>query len=555
MRNPCLVAIAFVLALVAPVSGDDGADAGEKDGGGNVAARVPKVMEGLRSGDDGLRSKAAKDLADLGTDAIGRVLQHLPPDSDFDAWDGLADAFTEMGVEDALGELLSHRPYWPDARRDTLAGFEWVLRDRLPERGTYTVRLRAAALSSPSLVPLPLCFPVIDGLPLAEGLAPGRHLARIHDGVLEFDSTGNGRSDLTVKKSKPGFAEVGPKGSRRKLVFFHRLGRWYAGPASALHGTSFGKRVELLDGDLDGRFDGEADYLRVGDGAFQRHTSDRLLATHSDLMKYRLVTGGNAPVLELRAEPMPPWATPEHREALQWLNRWRADCGLPALLLDRRRSEACELHSRYMAPNGLVHEEATGREGYTTAGNRAGRSSSLSPDSDPTAALRTIASTILHRNTCVGRRSEGLGLGFRGGGGSVMWGGSSAGPELGHPVVVPGPGQRNVPRSCRPEMPRPDMDARFYEHPRGYPVSVSFGRLYREVSEIRLEVFMEGDAEPVDGFVFSPETPYSMSRPRNYSTAYFVAAEAFVRRTTYVARFSAQADGKPVEYVWSFSIR
>lgn len=521
--------------------------------GDEAAAPLAALVGDLRAEDGQKRSAAARALASRGPDAVAAILDDLPPDTDWDAWEALVAALDGMGAADALAELLSLRTAWPSGRAVSLSGLEATLRDRLdvkPQR----VKLLPAELPDPHLLPLALREPVLDGLPLPPAVAPGHHLVQIRGDDLVVDVRGDGKPTSRVAARKPQVLGVGGRGEERPVAFLRERDRWSCGPGGVLAGRLGRETVQVLDGDGDGVLDGPRDFVRIGDGAFVRQTADRLLMTEEGLVRYGFERDGDHWILVCRAEPQPRWADAKQLAALSWLNGWRGRTGLAPLRLDRRRSEAAALHSRYMRWNGVGHDESTDKEGYTREGSRAGRRSSVSPDPDPVATFRRISATILHRESCLGRSADGLGVGH-GPGGSVLWGGNSAESEVGGPVLVPGPGQRDVDVQCLSEIPVPDFDAAFYEKMHGYPVSVNYTGALSGLSDVRLTLFVQGSETEVPGYLFTPGRPYAKSIPSNNGAAHFVAESPLLGSTRYEVVFSGMRAGVRVEVIWSFVTR
>ena len=121
------------------------------------------------------------------------------------------------------------------------------------------------------------------------------------------------------------------------------------------------------------------------------------------------------------------------------------------------------------------------------------------------------------------------------------------------PVVVPAPGQVDVPLQINREQPVPDAAPAFYDQARGYPVSVTYARL--PLTNVRLALLEADGATPVPGRLFTPETPVAQSAPGNGGSAFFVPDRPLRAGRTLWALFTARRDGRPVRYAWSFRTR
>jgi len=524
-----------------------------KDDGRELSARVEGLMSVLRADDREAAEAAARDLGALGPDAVACIIKRLPKDNAWDAWDRLHEALDRMGAGVALAELMSLRDVWSAPRRTAIEGLEATLRERSLRGRAITVGLAPASIASPQQIPLSLRIPLLNAAALDEGLVPGGIPVFVKDGTLTVGEAIRLTTPPSVKRGKTAVLILGPRADPRRVAFFDVLGEWFAGPGSVLVGKFGGETLEVLDGDNDGRFDGAGDYVRLG-GCFMRHPKDRLLQTRKGLMWYRFGGQPGAPVLELRPEIHPKWATSDQVRGIDWLNAWRGRSGIPPVHLSRGRSEACRLHSRYMTRHGLVHAEEKTAEGYTREGARAGKRSALVATGNSTTAFQRITATVLHRNECIGRTESGIGIGS-GSGGCTLWGDGSAGEEMGQLLCVPAPGETDVPVLCRDEIPGPDSDPDFYRKARGYPISATFRDIYTSLREVRFQVLVARTGKPVEGVVFSPRSPYSKGRALNNSTAHFVADKPLRGGTTYAVVLTGEQDGKPVRHTWTFETR
>ena len=83
-------------------------------------------------------------------------------------------------------------------------------------------------------MPLPLRFPVMDGLPLDETLVAGGVMVTLNGAEISLQTPGSRARKLRLKDGKRATLRIGPKGAERAVAFFQLLGETYAAPASVL---------------------------------------------------------------------------------------------------------------------------------------------------------------------------------------------------------------------------------------------------------------------------------------------------------------------------------
>lgn len=223
---------------------------------------------------------------------------------------------------------------------------------------------------------------------------------------------------------------------------------------------------------------------------------------------------------------------------------------MPGLYPDMARSRACQAHCRYWTLNGFSgHDETPGRRGYSKSSAEAGRRGSVIGGGSPAHVLE-LHRTILHRVTPIGDAANGFGLGY--GPGYCAWTDHPRTGGRSGPLLVPAPGQTNVPARCEPESPPPDRDPNYYGTTRGYPISVSLTS-DMALANYRLALFTTGRRpQEVEGDIFSPSNPYS-SKVRRNSMVFFVAI-APLKRGRYAARFEGdRRGGGTMTLVWTFT--
>lgn len=435
-----------------------------------------------------------------------------------------------------------------------------------PVAAQETGTLRPGQLTDPTVVPLAVEHVLQDRLPAA--LAPGGHRVEVERDALRLDSSGDGELDRQVAARSPQVVAVGG----RRLLVYYKADAWYAAPAAVLAGTVGGHAVELLDVDMDGRFDGTGDYLRWDNGSFYRQNDTSLVPTSKGLVRYRLQQDRDEWVLEVTPVPRPAGFEDAQWQVLMHLNLWRGRVGLAPLRLSAALSDGCQKHADYLYRNGGgnssgadamgVHTEQPDKPGYTEEGLDAARNSNIVDISDPVQAVELQTPTMMHRVLFLRRHDRGLGVGISGEPGSkrskgytVIRTGQGWVTRVRDIVVVPAPGQRRVPPLARPEHPVPDKDPRCYlRKPKpGYPVSVTFGTV--PLQNVSLKLFRGRDGRiPVRGLLFTPEQPLHQSLPNNNLSAFFLPRYPLRRGSTYLAVFEARLKGRnePVRLAWCF---
>ena len=410
------------------------------------------------------------------------------------------------------------------------------------------------------MVPLAIEHEIHSQLPRA--LSPDgrtRKVAR-DQGALRVDSNGDGELDRQVSARSP--QVVG------SLILYHKRGAWYAAPATLLKGTVGGRRIELLDVDLDGRF-GTADYVRWDKGSFYRQNDTRLAPTKKGSARYQLRKERDAWVLELTSIKRPAEIGKAEWRGLVHLNLWRSSVGLAPLRHNATLSEGCQKHADYLQHNGNdaneaggnpmgVHGESADKPGYTKEGLDAAKHSNIVAVADPVQAIDLQTPTMLHRVLFLAPHDRGLGIGVAGNpdskraeGYAVIRTGAGLVSRVRDIVVVPAPGQRKVPILAKPEFPVPEKDPGCYQRKPGYPVSVTFGTL--KLKQVSLKLFRGRDGKvPVSGFLFTPAQPVHSSLPNNNFSAFFLPKYPLRRGSTYLAVFEARLKDKRVRLVWSF---
>jgi len=277
-------------------------------------------------------------------------------------------------------------------------------------------------------------------------------------------------------------------------------------------------------------------------------------------------TDGKTWQLELQALAAEP-----HHNVLQWRallanNGFRNNSGLAPTQLDRQRSDGAQKHAEYLKRNNYdyskpwdgvgSHHEDPSKPGYTPEGALAGNDHATSGTSDASSAILEMTATMLHRISFLGPALGGIGVGAVEGannpsanGYCVVGGPAPALQSLADIVLVPAPGQQNVPLLIQSERPPVEAKPDFYATARGYPMSVTFGSLPISAPAMRL---WTARGQAVSGDTFSPEHPIHSSRPVNEQSLFFVADEPLKGGTDYVAEFTAKHDKEDVRLRWTF---
>ena len=327
-----------------------------------------------------------------------------------------------------------------------------------PASKDIRIRLKPAELEHPERLPLVVTHRLTDSLPKVWFSEP--RAVEIKGKKLAIDTTGDGKCNKKVSQTRPKCLEFDDQ--RTLVIYHHRLG-WHAGPGALLRGKSAGFEIEFLDGDLDGDFFGEEDWVRFAGGSFQRQTSAKRVSDGTAIWTYQVEEKKRKVNLLLKQEAVPDGINDLQWDALLSANHFRNRVGLPPLHLDPKRSKACQSHAAYLYENNYdytkpwdgvgSHDQKPGNKGYTPEGREAAHRSTTSGQADAAESILTQTLTMLHRTNFIGPPEEGLGVGAVSGskntadGYSVLWGGDPVLPPTALPVLVPAPGQQDVPRN------------------------------------------------------------------------------------------------------------
>lgn len=519
---------------------------------------VRALLDALGANSPATRRGAEAALVAFGPDALPEVVEAMPLKSET-ARKGLLRALRAMGaarVREALERQRENARGTPVRRIDELLA---DLGSALSPDLAVVVPLRPATDLAPDRVPLRAERAVRDRVPPPFAAAP--LAVTVAPDALWLDADGDGTTETKVLAAEPRVVFLGPA-PRSVPVLFQRKGdAWTACSASLLRGTRGKVVFELLDVDLDGRFDGEADERRVGDGAFGPHGGARRLGLDEGLATYEVARDGDATVLRLLGVRRPDGVSDDAWDGLAVLSAARLRLGLAAPGVDVARSRACEKHCAYLVENraapetaGLgAHEEQADRPGYSADGAAAGGSSVLSPIGDVADGVASFVPTMLHRDALLAPPSWAYGIGCARGarGWTAVWGAEVDVPP-GAPLVVPAPGQTGVPPQGSAEHPEPDDPPGWYGRPRGYPVAAYLDRPLANPT-LRL---LDADGTSVAARTWGPGRPVNAARAsRSARTVVLMPEAPLARGARYRAELSGTSDGAVVRWAWAFTTR
>jgi hypothetical protein len=551
----------FALLLIGLAAGPVQAKAGkEKPGKGKAEwpafprpteEETKALVAGLSSADPAVRKRASADLARAGPGALRGLLREVPLTGGAEAEAALLEGLDGWGPDMALAMLLAERSSYAFRYEPEVGQLMAALRKRRPPpAGARSLTLAPGVLEDPERVPPLLASVVTDALvlPGLESPVP----ARAGPTELALDLARDGGFATKVLAAKPAVVTLATGARTRAVLLWYRLDAWFAAPADLRTGAWGAEPVAVLDVEGDARFDGPADLVRFGDGAFRPLEDGDVALVGDVLVRFQVKSVGPTTHVDGAPEPQLPGVPAGVKEGIVALNRWRKSLGLAPHHLDLPRSQKCQAHVDYWRQNGFTgHAEEPGKPGYSEGGAEAGRSSTAWPVLGPADTVRTIAATILHRVNTLGEAREGYGIGT--GAGTALWGGSPNNGHKRHPTCAPGPAQKDVPLTVEAEIPDPQGLGAFYTRPRGYPVTLMWGTRLTAWTEPRIQVFALGP-KPIslDGVVFAPGAAYLEKDPANDGALVFVPDQPLATKRTYLARVVATEKGKPVRLEWVF---
>jgi hypothetical protein len=384
--------------------------------------------------------------------------------------------------------------------------------------------LKAAQLEDGLRVPMALEVRLNNGVPVQALLTTQRALVDLlqdaglteEKGVL-LVPRGDSRP-LKLKPGRPKVVEFVEFDRAIPVLFYTKGEQWCAAPAAILRGKCKAGVLELLDANLDGHFDESLDFLAWNSGAWRLIEKEALLPGENGLYALEVVEGKRGLLAQLSLEKLPPELGGAEVGCWRNVNALRNAVGLAPVRLSLARCAAAHDHASYLQRNGPsgsgsinVHDEDPELPGYTKEGHRAaggnvgwgsgGRNLAAQPGYE--------FATLFHRGEFL-YPSPDMGGGAVGGY-SVVWveqqqtdlGAWLSRHRVGsHWVMVPAPGQLEVPTRALRDSPTPASAPDFYTRGRGWPVSVSTSYSYRAFESASLKVYDSNDRE-VDGFLFT----------------------------------------------------
>jgi hypothetical protein len=549
-RRPRLAALAVLLGLLAPGPARAGELTAEE------AKWARDLVKALGANSPRVRKSAEDALVGLGLDALPVVLDAMALARGEAASQGLRRVLEGMGRAEVVAALERMRQGMPRSQARRIDVLLAELQGSVAPGVPTALDLVPATLDAPELAPLAAEAPIEGRLPAA--LVRAAHLAREEGGALLLDTDGDGTPDLRIPPGEASVLVLGGPGGRAPILVYAKRGVWFACSAALLRATAGKVSIEFLDADLDGRFDGEADFVRVGAGAFGLLHPSRRLLVEETVVDFDLARDAeNASIAFAPLRRSSGLDDAALRGALA-LNRLRAELGLAPVLPDAARSAACLDHARYLAANagsaeteGLgSHRQVPGRPGYSERGAEAGASSAISGSADPVRAVASFASTMLHRRLMLGDASFDVGIGSLAAGrgsSTVLWGADPTRTGAA-PLVVPAPGQRRVPLRGGGEMPPPDDPPDWYAQPRGYPVSAHYPG--RALAGVDLQLFLADGSTLVPGRLWTHERPVTLGH--GGASAFFMPAAPLEPRRAYAAVLTATESGRSRRWIWTF---
>lgn len=375
----------------------------------------------------------------------------------------------------------------------------------------------------------------------------------------------------------PAWLSPDSDGDATPLLFYSKQGQWFAAPAAMMTAKTKAGLLELLDVDLDGVFGSEDDYLAWRGGRFRYCGTTPQVHAENGLLQVELTDYRKKPALELKVvegpesnpSALPPLLAADIQTAWLRTNELRNQVGLEPVALDLERIDAAIKHSKYLQLNAPsrttshinVHDEIEGKPGFTPEGRQAagGNVKWVSSGAKLGAQPDYEFATLFHRSELI-YPSQTMGAGADGGY-SVVW------IERGQAdnarwlrqnnlsnrwVMVPGPGQSNVPRRARRDSPTPASVPDFYQRERGWPISVATSYQYGQLTDVSLRLF-DAKGNEVGGY------PITMGDAGfgdpGFQAHYLFAADApLAAQSRYRAEFSAKLKdgGRQLHYSWVF---
>lgn len=369
---------------------------------------------------------------------------------------------------------------------------------------------------------------------------------------IRLDLDGDGSFERTVLK-RAGLVS-GASGTSTLVAFDGAT--WFAAPATTWSAAWRKHTIVILDGRGDGKFNGDAKWVRLNEGCFHRLLPEQPWVAAKDVLAaIEFDDAGDRPALRVSTLGQASGQDSVAWKSLMTLNAIRAHSGLPPTRLDKYRCLCCKKHADYLVRNALKpdddsvnwHDELPHLPGFSQEG-KIGAQNNVSFGSNASNAIVECFGTLAHRVDLIGPATDGFGVGVSGKFvvSGMEWPSVSTIEAI---ICVPAPGQVGIPWDIHAEWPEPDGAPGYYSMPRGYPVLVHFGSA--PVSDSKIRLFDAGGKE-VTGRCFSPERPMSRLFPDNFRSAMFAADYSLSANATFHVEFTCKTGGRDLCWRWSF---
>ncbi len=246
--------------------------------------------------------------------------------------------------------------------------------------------------------------------------------------------------------------------------------------------------------------------------------------------------------------------------AVNRLNVYRAQAGVPPVTLDLDLSYGAQAHANYLDYNGIslqvvglsAHEESPAMPGYTTEGKTAARNSVIYQGVTALEAIDNWTRTFYHR---IGMFDPNLlRVGFGSAGGYQVMDinrGRMKGPGAESAVVAyPGPGMTSVPTSFKEEIPMPVEDSKM-----GIPITVEFfGSLGQNIDDVSATITDTRSGKTIPYYVQLPYNPLLPDWRYNNLVA-LIPRDPLPGGTVIEVAMSGLIDGEAYSVTWQFSTK
>jgi|GEM_PF-1891187 len=414
----------------------------------------------------------------------------------------------------------------------------------------------------------PPCRPVNAIQLRIEQVLQGRLRFKEDAAKVEVDEQGSGAVWKPAAADKPSRFDLSIDGVRWPVVLWRERECWFAASAALLQTQLHGQLLQSFDADLDGVHLGEADWLRLADGAYYPCGVDSLVHTARGLVGLKNAGDHKSVKFSCKLVPHPSGVSTATGLGLAELNHWRMLVGQAPMRLNLERCLGLQKHALYVATTGNdgdLLEEVPGKPGYTAEGAEAVRTQTiLAPVTD---AVQAIAPTFLsayNRANFLCDPDEGFAAASmvnrqperHGGRPGYTWIATRRGTglQMGVPRVCPAPGQTGVSPIATSEWPVSEDRPELFSTQRGTAVGVYYGGAAWVDAQI---VLVDPNGKLVKGECFTPEKPAAPRKgASNQNAAFFWPSTPLKARTRYAVEFRAtdrQAGSDvPVLHIWSF---